>query len=102
MYESSIPRPLRRWGERVILTAMVLAGFGIGTAGLALIGERWQDDPVVLEDPVVLDDPAPPPPAEPDQPVVELAFDAEPVPELEAERDRRHDEHGRRRGARRR
>ena len=127
MHESPVSRSLRRWGERVILSAMVLVGFGIGTAGLALVGERWQDDPVVLDDPAPL--PTVGEPTMTDEPVMELALGAEPVaapesivvevetevdvevdpdpepgPEALAERDRRRDgrDRDRRRGTRRR
>lgn len=120
MNESSVSRALRRWGERVILTAMVLAGFGIGTAGLALVGERWQDDPVVLDDPTPrpVDEPTTEQElvaelavgtgstAAPESIVVLVGPDPGPEPALEAEpardRERGDRERGRRRAARRR
>lgn len=42
--------PDRRWFERSIIAAMVIAGFAIGSLGLTMAAELLGDDPVLTDE----------------------------------------------------
>ncbi len=54
------PQPERRWFERTVIAAMVIAGFAVGSIGLTVAAELLGEDPVLTDEfnaPVAADDP---------------------------------------------
>ena len=55
------PQPERRWFERTVIAAMVIAGFAVGSIGLTVAAELLGEDPVLTDEfnaPVAADDPS--------------------------------------------